>query len=217
MKLLNIQKSIKTQLSIKFVIINLILILLIAVIIFLWQESKIKQLKIEVENYKKEIGKTKADVLSQQNPYNKNDYFFEVYSRDSDTMEKIILFYIKLPNELPLTEKLKILSQKLSTIKFSYLPIDILKIEQINGKNVAIINLSEPKMIVPSSITWKSHYFQGSAGGSITTTMLVDTFLQKNYTGEWIDGVQFYYNGEPIPNDYWDHINLSNIKYRKDN
>ncbi|HAX61050.1 MAG TPA: hypothetical protein DCX95_00600 [Elusimicrobia bacterium] len=217
MKLLNIQKSIKTQLSIKFVIINLILILPIAVIIFLWQESKIKQLKIEVENYKKEIGKTKADVLSQQNPYNKNDYFFEVYSRDSDTMEKIILFYIKLPNELPLTEKLKILSQKLSTIKFSYLPIDILKIEQINGKNVAIINLSEPKMIVPSSITWKSHYFQGSAGGSITTTMLVDTFLQKNYTGEWIDGVQFYYNGEPIPNDYWDHINLSNIKYRKDN
>ena len=44
--------------------------------------------------------------------------------------------------------------------------------------------------------------------------MLVQTFLQNDYDGSSLDGVEFYDEGEPI-SDQWDHISLSGTKFRE--
>jgi hypothetical protein len=64
------------------------------------------------------------------------------------------------------------------------------------------------------SASWRTLYFQGSTGGACTTIMLVQTFLQNDYDGSWLDGVESYYDGRPI-SDQWDHIDLSGTKYRQ--
>lgn len=55
-------------------------------------------------------------------------------------------------------------------------------------------------------------YFQGSYGGQHTAITLRETLLQPGYQGKWIDGIVFYYQGEPI--EIWDHFNFSGIQSR---
>jgi len=43
---------------------------------------------------------------------------------------------------------------------------------------------------------------------------LTMTFMQPDYKGEWIDGVEFYYRGKPM--EEWDHINLTGTILRED-
>ncbi|MCX6320370.1 MAG: hypothetical protein NTX93_00985 [Bacteroidia bacterium] len=75
------------------------------------------------------------------------------------------------------------------------------------------INLKEnPGFIMPDSLghyrTWYD-FFQGSMGGEQTTIILIESTLQKQYKGEWVDAVEFYYQNEKIGE--WDHTFLSGI------
>jgi len=45
--------------------------------------------------------------------------------------------------------------------------------------------------------TWATNYLQGSTGASITTVSLIETLLQTEHNGDWIDGVRFLYHGSP--------------------
>ena len=141
--------------------------------------------------------------------------FFPIYGPDRDAMNLEINFYVRIPEKLPVIEKLKILADKLSRFKFD-LPIEVLRIEEQNNKKIAVVNLLEHEDADESSqMTWSSVYFQGSTGGLFTSMSLRKTFLQEDFDGEWIDGVEFYYEGEPILKDDWDHISLSGTIYRK--
>jgi len=141
--------------------------------------------------------------------------FFPVYGPDGDAMNLEINFYVRIPEKLPVIEKLKIVASKLSRFKFD-LPIEVLRIEEQNNKKIAVVNLLEHEDADESSQTnWCSVYFQGSTGGFFTTMSLRKTFLQETYGGEWIDGVEFYYEGEPILEEDWNHISLSGTIYRR--
>lgn len=141
--------------------------------------------------------------------------FFPVYGPDREAMNAEINFYVRIPKNLPAIEKLKILADKLSRFKFG-LPIEVLRVKEQKGRKIAVINLLEHKETdINSELTWRSVYFQGSTGGFFTTKTLIETFLQEDYSGEWIDGVEFYYEGKSISND-WDHISLSGTIYRKE-
>lgn len=90
-----------------------------------------------------------------------------------------------------------------------------MRIENRNNKKIAIIDLREKNHPYPHGYSWRGIYFQGSSGGGSTTVTLIKTFLQENYKGEWIDGVEFYYEGKPIVENEWAHIFLSGTIYRK--
>jgi hypothetical protein len=149
--------------------------------------------------------------------------YFPVYGPDKNGMNIEVNFYVEIPDNLSVIEKLRILADKLSRFEFN-LPIEVLSIGEENYKKIAIINLLEYKWNSESSelkdssdsagISWHFDYFQGSTGGFFTTKTLIETFLQEDYSGEWIDGVEFYYEGKSISND-WDHISLSGTIYRK--
>lgn len=142
---------------------------------------------------------------------NSQDYFFKVYGADKEAKNEEVNFYLKIPKNLSLLEKLKIIADKLSTHQFKDHPIHVLKIEKKNNQKIAHIDLKE--LPGKGHYTWRSGYFQGSTGGHFTQISLQKTFLQEDYSGPWIDGVQFYYEGKPM--EEMEHINLSGVRYRR--
>ncbi|MCS7249775.1 MAG: hypothetical protein N2323_04055 [candidate division WOR-3 bacterium] len=142
--------------------------------------------------------------------------YFPIYGVDAQRGKEKINFYVPIPKNLSLIKKLKIIADQLSKFKFNGLPINVLRIEEKNNKKIAIIDLqetafSDSKNFLPS---WRTKYFQGSTGGYITTLTLTKSFLQEDYQGEWIDGIEFYYEGKPILEGEWDHITLYGTIYR---
>lgn len=146
-----------------------------------------------------------------------------VYGMDSEVMNKEINFYIRVPENLTLEKKLDIIADKLSRFKFSGLPIKVINIKNENGKKIAVVDLEEssinkgitdPEKITGNpGATWRFGYFQGSAGGSASTETLAETFLQRKYKGQWIDGVTFLYENKPI--DMFEHVpDLAQTIYR---
>lgn len=59
---------------------------------------------------------------------------------------------------------------------------------------------------------WAAGYLQGSTGAEITSSSLINSFLQKNIKGTWIDGVQIFYNGKTC--DFEHAPALKDIIYR---
>jgi hypothetical protein len=140
--------------------------------------------------------------------------FLRVYGADKSAMQREVNFYIQVRKDLPIISKLEIIADRLSRFKFDCLPIEVVKIEERDDRSIVIINLREFENL-PNAPSWRYHYFQGSTGGHFTTLTLVDTFLQKEYKGKWIDGVKFMYENQPIKEDDWDHIGLSGIILRE--
>ncbi|MCM1992000.1 hypothetical protein [Oceanirhabdus seepicola] len=79
----------------------------------------------------------------------------------------------------------------LSIISVKYYKNHILElsdIETINGKKIAVINL-----------VGDNYWFgkmQGTTGGSMITYTLRENILQREYKGDWIDGVKFLVDGK---------------------
>lgn len=150
----------------------------------------------------------------------KENYVFPVYTANVDTYKKEIEFYIYVPKDLSLKEKLDVIGDKLSRYRFSNLPIELSGIEEENGKKIAVIKLEESVQNQEAEDytelkgrTWRTHYFQGSCGGTVTMTTLIETFLQREYKGEWIDGVVFNYSAER--NVEFEHVSgLFGVNYR---
>ncbi len=146
---------------------------------------------------------------------------FVVYGTDTQAEKIEKDLYISFNSQLNQTQKLEKLSNLLSRYQFCGLPIEIKSTE--NG--IVTINLDEhpwvktvntpPTLPGCSGQSWRFGYFQGSAGGYVTTVTLTRTFLQPDYQGNWIKGIQFYYGGQPIKEGDWDHINLDGVITRE--
>jgi hypothetical protein len=150
---------------------------------------------------------------------NKNSVY-PIYSADVNTYAKEVHFGTYIAENLPLKDKLDALAKTLSEVYFSNLPIQVSEVTEINGKKIAVINLKENEenqnVIDTSQFkgqSWATSHFQGSTGGTMTSVCLIETFLQKDYEGQWIDGVKFLYNNKTIN---FDHVpSLGEVSYRK--
>ncbi len=134
-------------------------------------------------------------------------HFFPAYDMDRLSNE-VVRFWIRVPDRLSLAAKLRLIAATLSYVRFGEQPIELLRIENRLGRRVAVINLRD----MDADNTWYGRFFQGSTGGGMTTVTLTQTFLQRGYKGEWIDGVRFYLNGKPLVDQ--DHTALGGTIYR---
>ena len=141
-----------------------------------------------------------------------------LYSKDVNTDEQVIIGEVEVNEELSLEEKIEKLSEGLSEKAFDNLPIEFVKINNIEGKKVALFNLDELGNNAPDitfdkyeGINWINNYFAGSAGGSVTEYTLITTLLQRNYTGEWIDGIEFTYKNSKIEFDHVPELGETNF------
>lgn len=185
-------------------------------------EKYIKELKDKTESLEASLKYVESEKKTLGDKLSKNKKFYGIYIADVFTYDKEIYFFTYIPEEKTIKQKLYILANALSQTVFDNLPIEVVKIEEVDGKRIAVINLMESKenqKISDYSLfkgrSWATGYFQGSAGGRITSTSLIETFLQKQYDGEWIDGVSFLYNGGKEGN-WSDHApQLGEVNYRK--
>ncbi|CCQ95936.1 hypothetical protein CULT_330021 [[Clostridium] ultunense Esp] len=172
-----------------------------------YRDKDLLQEQVQIINFRNEKSFTDENLI------------LPIFTANINTYKKEIKYYVTIPKILPMEEQLHLLVNKLSQYCFNGLPIEIVDIKDIEGKKIAIINLKEYSInqgiedlekLIGSS--WKAYYFQGTAGGIITSYQLIDTLLQKDYDGEWIDGVQFLYEGKDI---VFEHVlGLSDIHYR---
>lgn len=145
----------------------------------------------------------KVELIAPVIRIDQNTLLFPIYGHDENLMERTINFYLPIASHFSLHEKIRHLCQEISRFRYQHLPIRLETIETREDKKIAIIHLNEGKN---TGASWKTGYFQGSANN--TTYTLRESILQRGYTGEWIDGVEFYYEGKPIQDGVWDHIFL---------
>ena len=160
-----------------------------------------------VDQNKDSNSSSKTESSTTKEEVKVNKIKLSIYSIDENSLEPNQFDTIEVNENLSLLDKLKELSKAVSEKKFDKLSIEIKSIDTIGGKKVATINLAD------TNNKWVPK-FQGSTGGSVTANTLIENFLQSNNKskGEWIDGVKFLYNSQPIE---YEHVaDLSTIKYR---
>ncbi len=145
-----------------------------------------------------------------------------LYEGNADATDIEPQFGVTFAAELNQQQQLEKLTTLVSRYNFCALPVEVIALED----DVATINLAEhdwnqdPEHPVTfpgcSGSSWRTNYFQGSAGGMITSKTLVYTLLQPEFRGKWIEGVTFQYQGEPIEEGDWDHISLFGVITRDD-
>lgn len=139
---------------------------------------------------------------------------FSVYTANSDTYEREKVKDVRLKKDAGLEEILEVLVKGLSDNVFK-LPMTYEGIQIIFDQRIAVVNLHESpedKSVEYPDISWRTGYFQGSTGGAVTSISLEETMLQKDYDGDWVDGVKFLYEGEPIE---YEHVSgLLGTQYR---
>ena len=132
--------------------------------------------------------------------------YFPIYGLDANTSCEEVWVCVVIPDSLGLMQKLKVLADFTSAACFRRAPIQIPSLSDRDGERIAVIDLREPVQ-AEASASWRGLFFQGSCMGAQTSYTLIKTFLQPDYRGEWIDAVEFYYEGAPIGYN-WDHVIL---------
>lgn len=161
-----------------------------------------------VEQKKDNSGSSEVTDKKTDEAAKDNKIKLSIYNIDENSLEPNQASTIDVNGSASLEDKLKELAKTVSEKKFDKLPIEVKSLDNINGKKVATINLTDS-----NNNKWVSK-FQGSTGGAVTANTLIENFLQSNNKskGEWIDGVKFLYNNAPIE---YEHVaDLSTIQYR---
>lgn len=150
----------------------------------------------------------KGTVDNNENNTISSTIVFNVYNVDVKDME------VKKETELrvarkdyDIKESLESILNTISEEKFEGLKIDIKSIVRENEKSIVNIDLRDIE-----SKNFKEDYFKGAERGRITESILIENVLQREFDGEWIDGVRFTYNGEKIK---YNHVPLLEyVNYR---
>jgi len=133
-----------------------------------------------------------------------------VYGADNNH-QRIKVSSVTVKTDEPLLNKMNFLGAEIGVKFFGGLTMEAKEIKTVSGKKVLVMNLIEGSGAVGEK-SWVYDYFQGSTGGLMTSIALSETFLQKEYSGTWIDGVQFLLDGETID---FEHVEgLKEIIYK---
>ncbi|MGL5752622.1 MAG: hypothetical protein ACRCXT_18945 [Paraclostridium sp.] len=142
--------------------------------------------------------KANANEDTEEQVSNIKEVALNISSLDANSGETIVLGNLNIDENKALEENLNVLIKEIARLQFDNAPIQLVKIEN----NVAYIDLHEGT----DKNYWSTGYFQGSTGGSITEYTLTESILQRNYSGKWINGVHFSYEGKT--NMEFDHIGM---------
>lgn len=172
-------------------------------------EAKVKTLEEEKTELTTELEALKVSGTITE-PVSSNFEYYPIYAMDVDSTQRVTISFAGVERTRDLNGKLEEVSKTLSTEVFEGLIISLKEIKTIDGKAVATFNLKD---VSGKDKAWGDTYFQGSTGGSATIMALTDTLLQKDYQGEWVDGVKFLYEDQAIE---FEHVeSLGEIFYRK--
>ncbi|MDK2563349.1 hypothetical protein QOZ84_07290 [Romboutsia sedimentorum] len=104
--------------------------------------------------------------------------------------------YLEVKEDSSLQEKLEIIIKTISREYFNGLPISV----TVYGKNLAKIELKEPKDLSNSRVSWKVDYLN-EVTKEYTINTIIKNIIQEDYKGAWIEKIQLYYENELIQLD----------------
>jgi hypothetical protein len=153
---------------------------------------------------------------STKEPDNSGDSFSIYVGQDSLTenenyykMFPTVDTTVSLEGAQNLTDSIQVFCNIISKKYFRSLKIEFSRIDQIKYQKVLYLNLQENEnYTTPSEYKGESwyQYFQGSTGGNMTMITLVQSLLQMEFKGTWIDVVIYSYQGKEMGE--WDSVNL---------
>ena len=159
------------------------------------------------EQYEKLVEQNKNLLeIKKQNEYLKSAQRIKEYSQgkteffplyhasiediDGYNEEERIDGYILVDKNLSIKEKMQLIANNISR-SYLGLPIEVEKIEERNGKKIALINLVE--YTEDEWDEWSTR-FQGTTREGFTISTLESNFIQPLYFGEWVDGIEIQQN-----------------------
>lgn len=135
--------------------------------------------------------------------------YYPIYAMDVDSTQRITVSFVGIERTRDLHGRLEEVAKALGDDVFEELLITLKEVTTVDGKEIATFNLKD---VTGIEMAWGESYFQGSTGGSATIMALTETLLQKDYQGEWVDGVKFLYEDKSIE---FEHVeSLGDIFYR---
>lgn len=163
--------------------------------------------QMEVDAFKvsstvRQLESIQSVKLYQSSVNNGTKEVISIYTIDGDTYEPIERYAFLVDKTLTITDKIDRIAEELSVNVFG-LPVTVDRIQEIDGMKIAEIMLGEDDRY-GDALTWKYQYFQGSLGSAMTMTTLQESFLQRAYQGEWIDGIRIFYEDGSVYST--DHI-----------
>ena len=182
------------------------------------KDDKKDDKKDDIENSSEEVNKKDTNNKEEETNTQVKTEVFKLYSKDANEGQEIYLGEVEINKNDSLKNKLTILANTLSEKAFSGLPITLTEIKEVNGKKIAVFDLNEignnagdTPIANYKGVNWYNNYFAGSTGGDITQYTLINNLLQKNYSGDWIDGVKFTYKGKKIEFDHVPELGETNF------
>lgn len=190
---------------------TVVIILSVAIAFFLggyyWKSFQMQETAVVPEGESDEMADSTCERDSLMVTIDRfPERYLRLYYVDIETNAPQTAYYILIPENLSVRSKLEVIASRLSQLYYGNAPIKVDSIAHQEGGEIAYVNMSEPsgETIGP----WLGFHFQGSTGGYITIYVLKESFLQREYPGDWVDGVIFCYQGKPIKPGSWDHISL---------
>lgn len=158
------------------------------------KEQEITILKELIENLKagQEQIPDNSAIAFRQRPAGM--LYFPLLMPGTDTQSFTARGYVAIRPQDPVPEKLDQLTTAVSELLFHGLAMEVTDIREEAGQEVVWIDLQ-------GSLEW-GELLQGSTGGSITSKALVETYLQRDYKNNWIDGVHFTMDGAAIDEEH---------------
>lgn len=170
--------------------------------------SKNNKVQESIDSDKKEIDKEGIDkankVDKSKDLKEEKNIELKIYTVDVDDTEKIVeLKTINIKEDSTLEQKLNELCIILQKEYFQEEEATI-ELQSIDSNGIANINLVNQD-------AWRPH-FQGSTGGIISQSTIIETLLQRGYEGEWIKGINVLIDGKS--QEVFDHAPFNDTFYR---
>jgi len=169
-------------------------------------EGKYEELEEAVEVLKQQLNDISSKITDEEvSNTDKEDekiVSLPIYTKSLDSDEVKIHTENSVSSESTLEEKLSLLLGTLSELKFKALKIELKSLEG----NHAVIKIRENEEDYNHS--GAKLYFKNDDTYEETKASLIETLLQRNYKGEWIDSVRIIYEGP----ESWRNSNIKDIE-----
>jgi len=168
------------------------------------ENDNLKNNSSENNEVQKSIDSDKKEIDEANKVDEEKNIELKIYTVDEDDTEKIVeLKTINIKEDSTLEQKLNELCLILQKDYFKDEEATIV-LESIDSNGIATINLVNQD-------AWRPH-FQGSTGGIVSQSTIIETLLQRGYEGEWIKGINVLIDGES--QEVFDHAPFNDIFYR---
>lgn len=141
---------------------------------------------------KEEKGRESDEVISNPKVDNEAKDTFKIYDVDSNTYELVEPYDFSVKSNESLNKKVDMIVKEIMDRWFVGLEYKT-SITKEDNKQIVVIDLVDKGIDTPNG--WYSK-FQGSTGGRINSKRIINNIIQKDYKGEWVQGVKVLYNGQ---------------------